>query len=484
MLQDLSHMYNQLPEARDADSIAVAGWGRARAQKRSAANYHAGTPWKGGTIFAACLALWTGIAGAQQQPAPETVALTHATVIDGTGAAAMADSTVIVRSGRIASVYPAASQPIPNGARVEDLTGKWIIPGLIDAHVHLPSGSGELARYRDLLNRLLLNGVTGVRDMAGDARVLGYLAREARLDAPGWPNIYYSALMAGPTFFFEDARVPDASRGVMLGSAPWMRAVDESTDIRVAVAEAKATGATGVKLYANLTPALVKQITAEARRQGLLVWTHATIFPAKPSDAVAAGATTISHTPYLIWEAAPHVPEDYRSRAFGDFIHIRPDDPKVVALLARMKERGTILDATLRVFQQSAERSPDAAGKGILPWAYAVTRAAHNAGVLVDAGTDSQGLASGRQGDGGAAVVDEMALLVEQCGFTPAAAIQAATQVNAMAVGQSAERGTIAPGMAADLVVLSADPIADVRNVKTIVEVLKDGRIFKPAAKP
>jgi imidazolonepropionase-like amidohydrolase len=417
------------------------------------------------------------------QPAAETVALTHATVIDGTGAAPMADSMVLIRGGRIAAVYAAGNQPVPNGARVEDLAGKWLIPGLIDAHVHITSGSGDLAQYRELLGRLLLDGVTGLRDMAGDARVLAYLSREASLDAPGWPNIYYSALMAGPTFFSEDPRVPDSSRGVTLGSAPWMRAVDETTNIRLAVAEAKGTGATAVKLYANLPAALLKEIAAEAHRQGLLVWTHATVFPAVPSDAVAASATTISHTAYLVWEAAPHVPADYRSRALGDFTHIRPDNPKIVALLDRMKEHGTILDATLRVFQQQTEHSPNALAKGILPWIYAVTRAAHNAGVLVDAGTDSQGLA-GRQADAGPAVVDEMVLLVEQCGFTPEAAIQAATQVSAMAVGQASERGTIAPGMVADLVVLNADPTANVRNVRKIVEVMKDGRVFKPVLKP
>jgi imidazolonepropionase-like amidohydrolase len=422
------------------------------------------------------LTMLASVTIAVAQPPAETVALTHVTVIDGTGAAPMVDSVVLIRGGRIAAVYPAGSRPVPNGARVEDLSGKWVIPGLIDAHVHLPSGSGDVARYRDLLSRLLLAGVTGLRDMAGDARVLAYLAREARLDAPGWPDIYYSALMAGPAFFAEDTRVPDTSRGILLGGAPWMRAVDETTDIRLAVAEAKATGATGVKLYANLPAALVKEIAMEAHRQGMLVWTHATVFPAKPSDAVAAGANTISHAAYLVWEAAPHVPSDYRSRAFGDFTHIRPDDPKIVALIQQMKERGVILDATLRVFQQGVERSADAFGKGILPWIYAVTRTAHNAGVLVDAGTDSQGLAGSAP-----AVVDEMVLLVEQCGFTPEAAIQSATQVSAMAVGQAAERGTIAPGMAADLVVLSADPTADVRNVRKLVEVMKDGKVFRPA---
>ena len=420
---------------------------------------------------------------AQAQQAPETVALTHVTVIDGTGAAPLPDATVLIRAGRIAAVYPTASRPAPNGARVEDLSGKWLIPGLIDAHVHITESSGDLAHFRDLLGRLLLDGVTGLRDMAGDARVLAYLAREARLDAPGWPDIYYSALMAGPTFFYEDPRVPDASRGVALGTAPWMRAVDESTDLRMAVAEAKGTGATGIKLYANLPAAMVKAITAEARRQGLLVWTHATIFPAKPSDAVEAGATTLSHTAYLVWEAAPHVPVDYRSRAQGDFAHIRPDDPRILALLDRMKERGTILDATVRVFQQQAERSPNAVGQGILPWIYAVTREAHERGVLVDAGTDSTGLANPRQPDAGPAVVEEMSLLVAQCGFTPVAAIQAATQVSAMAVGQSAQRGSVAPGMAADLVVLSADPATDVRNLRKIVEVMKDGKVFR-AGKP
>ncbi len=417
------------------------------------------------------------------QSSPNVVALTHATVIDGTGAAPRADMTVLVRDGLIEAVYPSGSRDTPDRAGVEDLRGKWLIPGLIDAHVHITDATADMVMYRKLLRGLLVGGVTGLRDMAGDARVLGFLAREARLDTLPSPDIYYSALMAGPTFFYEDSRVGAASRGVLLGSAPWMRAVDATTDIPTAVAEAKGTGATGVKLYADLPGALVKAIAAEAERQGLLVWTHATVFPATPGDAVEAGATTLSHTPYLVWEAMPHVPVDYRTRAFGDYVHVEPDDPKITGLLERMKQRGTILDATLHVFAQEAEHAPDQVGEGIMPWSYAVTREAHAMGVLVDAGTDSQGLPMGKDGPdvaAGPVVVQEMALLVEKCGFTPVAAIRAATQVSAMAVGQAAQRGTIAPGMAADLVVLRADPTVDVRNVRKVVEVMKDGLVYPP----
>ncbi len=352
---------------------------------------------------------------------------------------------------------------------------------MIDAHVHITGEDGEIGRLRDLLTRLLLHGVTGIRDMAGDARVLGYLAREARLDAPGWPDVYYSALMAGPTFFFEDARVAGTSRGVLIGAAPWMRAVDETTNIAMAVAEAKGTGATGVKLYANLPAALVKSIAAEAHRQGMMVWAHAAVFPATPGDLIEAGTDVVSHTAYLVWQAETGVPADYRQRAQADYTRVKPDDPKITAMIAAMKEHGTILDATLRVFEQQATRSADSIGKGLLPWIYAVTRAAHQAGVPVDAGTDSAGVTSDRA-DPGAAVAEEMALLVKQCGFTPVEAIQSATQVSAMAAGRAAERGTLARGMAADLVVLDGDPTGDIASVKKVAAVMKDGKEFRPGA--
>jgi len=413
--------------------------------------------------------------------APKPLLLTHVGLIDGTGSPVRRDMTIEITGKRITAVYPDGSRAAPKDAKVRDLGGKYVIPGLIDAHVHITDAEPDIAHYRTFLHALLLGGVTGIRDMAGDDRLLQYLAEQANSDAFASPDIFYVALMAGPSFFKEDVRAQAASKGEPLGFAPWMQAITAKTDIPLAVAEAKGTGATGIKLYANLPAALVKAITAEAHRQGLRVWTHATIFPAKPSDAVDAGVETISHSPYLVWEAAPNVPDDYKMRAMGDFEHVKPDAPQILALFDAMKKRGTILDATLLVFKNEAEHHPQSVGAGVMPWSYAVTKLAHQRGVLIDAGTDDAGFPYGKDGpDLGQlpSVHQEMALLVRHAGFTPVQAIEAATEVGAAALGQSAKRGTITPGKLADLVVLDADPSRDIHNATKIDFVVKHGRVY------
>lgn len=412
----------------------------------------------------------------------EPLLLTHATIIDGTGAPVKVGMSVAIDGGRIAAIYPDGSKPMPKAAQVKDLSGRYVIPGLIDAHVHLTGAEPDFAHYQPHLQALLRGGVTAIRDMAGDDRLIAYLAGEANSDALASPDIFYVALMAGPTFFVEDVRAQEASAGEPLGFAPWMQAITPTTDIPLAVAEAKGTGATALKLYANLPAGLVAKITAEAHRQGLKVWTHATIFPATPGDAVAAGVDTISHSAYLVWAAAPKVPDDYRVRALGDFAHIRPDAPQILALLKAMKQRGTILDATLLPFVDEAQHHSHSVGAGIVPWSYAVTRLAHQQGVLIDVGTDSSGLPADEHGpdlNTLPSVHMEMALLVEHCGFTPLEAIQAATEVSAAAMGQAAQRGTITAGKRADLVVLTADPARDIHNTEKIAFVIKNGHIIK-----
>lgn len=409
--------------------------------------------------------------------------LTHATVIDGTGARAQADTTIVIDGDRIQSVYPSDSHPAPKDAHVEDLRGRYVIPGLIDAHVHISDVEPDIAHYKTFLHALLLGGVTGIRDMAGNDRLLGYLAQQSNSGAIAGPDIFYSALMAGPSFFAEDDRVQPSAPGENAGATAWMRSVDANTDLPQAIAEAKGAGATGIKVYANLSADLVAKITAEAHRQGLRVWTHATIFPAKPSDAVATGVDTISHSAYLVWEAAPSVPDDYGVRTRGDFSHIAPDAPQILALFDAMKQKGTILDATLHVFAFLATHRPKEVGAGMMPWTYAVTKLAHARGVSIDVGTDSQGFDGGADGSPNLKTMPvvhaEMALLVEHAGFTPIEAIHAATQVGAMALGQSATRGTIVQGMRANLVILTADPTSNIHNTTKIAFVVKNGIVYR-----
>lgn len=416
---------------------------------------------------------------------PPPLLLTHVGLIDGTGSAVQSDMTVAITGKTITAVYKTGSRPVPKGATVRNLAGKYVIPGLIDAHVHITDVEPDMAHYKVFLRTLLLGGVTSIRDMAGDDRLLQYLAWKANSDAYAAPDIFYVALMAAPSFFKEDVRAQASSVGYPLGFAPWMQAINGDTNIPLAVAEAKGTGATGIKLYANLPAALTTAIIKEAHRQGLRVWAHATVFPAKPGDLVDAGVDTLSHTPYLIWQAAPTVPDDYKMRAKGDFKHIPPDAPKMIALLDAMKTHDTILDATLLVFETIAAKHPGEVGAGIMPWSYAVTKLAHERGVAIDTGTDDAGFPYNDKGpelDQPPSVHAEMALLVAHAGFTPLAAIHAATAVSAAALGQAAKFGTVTVGKRANLVVLNADPSDDIHNTTRIDFVVKGGRVYTRGA--
>src|ERR1700733_12052734 len=217
-----------------------------------------------------------------------------ASVIDGTGAALKRDVAIVVDGERIRAVVPdAQAAPYLRGATVIDAHGLYALPGLIDSHVHLATSPNR--RYAEaLLRRDVYSGLTAVRDMAGDARLLADLSRGALLSEIAAPDIYYAALMAGPEFF-KDPRTADSTRGAVPGEVPWMRAVTTSTDLRLAVAEARGTGATAIKIYADLSGTLVRNIVDEAHRQNLLVWAHAAVFPASPREVIDSGVDVVSH---------------------------------------------------------------------------------------------------------------------------------------------------------------------------------------------
>jgi imidazolonepropionase-like amidohydrolase len=396
------------------------------------------------------------------------LALTHATLIDGTGAPARPDQTIVLRGDSIAAVLPSATSPPPAGAEVLDLTGRFVIPGLIDTHVHLatdPSDGDRRAAVEQRLRNALHGGVTSVRDMAGDGRALADLSRAALVGDIESPAIYYAAVMAGPEFF-TDPRVHLASRGVVPGTAPWLRSVTASTDWPRVVAEARGTGATAIKVYAAVPADVLRPLVVEAHRQGLKVWAHATLFPARPSDVVGAGVDVVSHASLLVWEGMTEVPP--LSRAGRPDSTIRPTNGLVASLLRLMARRGTMLDATLFVMGDNPARAE---------WAAKATSEAWKAGVPITAGTDSIGV---DQAGSLPNIHEEVRLLVEQAGLTPLAAISAATLNGARAIGIEATHGSIAPGKVADLVVLSADPSADIRHTRDIVYVFREGRRFEP----
>jgi imidazolonepropionase-like amidohydrolase len=216
-------------------------------------------------LFACVCAAFFASAACAAAPEPALTIYRGATVIDGKRAPPKPGMAIVTRGERIEAIVPDSEVArYARNARVIDAHGLYAIPGLIDSHVHLATAPNR--RYAEaLLRRYVYGGVTAVRDMAGDARLLADLSRAALLGEIPAPDIAYAALMAGPEFF-KDPRTVDSARGAVAGAVPWMRAVTPSTDLMLAVAEAKGTGATAIKIYADLPGELVKHITDEAHR--------------------------------------------------------------------------------------------------------------------------------------------------------------------------------------------------------------------------
>ena len=388
-----------------------------------------------------------------------------ATLIDGTGKPAITDSVIIVRGERITALGNRADTPIPKAAARVSLSGRYVIPGLINTHVHLASPPlPDVAKA--YLRRELYSGVTTVRDMAGDARLLSELKREAMRDEIASPDIYFSALVAGPSFF-TDPRVAVSLQGWAPGTAPWMHAVDEATDLRQLIAEAKGTGATGIKIYADLPLPLIRAVTAEAHRQGLRVWAHAFVPPTLPSEVATAGLDSMSHADFLAYELAAPVPQ-----RFTDLTPISVSaaqaDPRMDRVLETMARNHIVLDATVSIsyFSPSTFFPQGVAG--------AIAGEAFRHGVLICTGTDDD--PDFRVKD--SRLLDEIERLVRESGLTPMDAIRAATVNGALVLGLTDQTGTLAAGKVADFVVLKRDPLADIHNIRSVDMVVKRGKVY------
>jgi imidazolonepropionase-like amidohydrolase len=401
-------------------------------------------------------------------------------VIDGTGAPARHGMAVVTDGPTITAVAPAdeiGPSDLP-GAETVGLEGAFLLPGLVDTHQHLSTPPNR-AQAERLMRRQVYGGVTAIREMAGDLRQMADLARAALVGEIPGPAVHNAALMAGPGFF-DDPRTWQVSQGATPGTNPWMQAIDDGTDLPLAVAMARGTGATAIKVYADLEPPLVARITEEAHRQGMHVWAHASVFPAMPRDVVAAGVDVVSHAHYLAYHLAGEGPVAYREQrehladAYERFL-AAPQDA-VDGLLHDMRRRGTILDATASLTARIPSSAPGAAELVHDVMKRLIGRA-RRAGVTICTGTDYES----PPGDPYPSLHDELRFLVEAMGMPPREVIRAATHAGAAGVGRQREMGTVRPGMLANLLIVADDPHDDIDHLRSIITTVKLGRRFDRA---
>ncbi|MFI0481514.1 amidohydrolase family protein [Actinomadura sp. 9N215] len=395
-------------------------------------------------------------------------------LIDGTGGPVRHGMAVLTDGPTIKAVVPDAelTSSDVSGAEPVDVRGAFLLPGLIDAHQHLSTPPNREQAER-LMRRQVYGGVTAIREMAGDLRQMADLARAALVGEIPGPDVHCAALMAGPSFF-DDPRTWQVTQGTTPGAAPWMQAVDDDTDLPLAVAAARGTGATAIKVYANLDAALIARITAEAHRQGMHVWAHAAVSPAMPADVVAAGVDVVSHAHYLAFHLAADRPVTYASQrehladAYERFLAAPVH--AIDGLLDDMRRRGTILDATASLMAVFPSGSPGAAELGPDVLKRVIDRA-RRAGVTICAGTDYET----PPGDDFPSLHDELRYLVDAMGIPPRDVIRAATQAGASAVGDEAAMGTVQPGRLANFVIVADDPYDDIDHLRRIITTVKRG---------
>ena len=406
-----------------------------------------------------------------------TFALRGATVVDGTGAPPIADALVVVRDGRIASVgraTPEALAALPPDVAVTDIADRWIVPGLVDAHVHAESDAD--------LEEMLRWGVTSVRLMSEDVAAAAKLAERSRYPASLLPDVFPAA----PIF---------TVRGGWWGrDEPADANVDRfpatPAAARAAVARAKALGSAEIKVMRDdmawcrdpeprlprIAPNVARALLAEARRLGMRASVHAPE-AADARAAVADGATVLAHGVLEPLDAATVAVMKKRPVFYVptmDIFEFLADTRAFVdGVLADSAALAIGRDKVARYRAGAysdgyASRYPNFENvRRRLPALYGNLRRLREAGVPIALGTDMWAFP-------GLAVSIEADLYVKG-GFSPLDAIRAATQTAARSLGADADRGTLEPGKRADIVVLSADPLADVKNLRRVAAVYKAG---------
>ena len=419
----------------------------------------------------------------------QLIAIAHATVIDPGAGSTRPDMTVLVRGTRIESVGASRSIRIPVGTRVIDATGKFLIPGLWDMHVHTDVPGG-----RALLGLFVANGVTGVRDMDGDIGRLRAFQRDIAAGSLAGPRM----VVSGP--YLAGQRVP-LPHILVRTPEEAVTGVDSLARLRVDF----------VKVHNGMPPAAYFAVAREARRRKMVFAGHVfpPVTPLQASDSgqrslehlsgfpnvcagddstVIAGATPLQR--FLFGDCTREEQGPTFARLAANHTWITPTlivqtevaNPGVVPNDSLLHYFGDSLQALWRLVMPppppTVPPAATAAGARLFEKRLALVKALHTAGVPILVGTDAPLRAS----PPGFAVHDELALLV-RAGLPPLEALRAATSNPASYFAATDSLGSVTVGRVADLVLLDANPLTDISNTRRISAVIANGRVYDSPAR-
>ncbi len=420
------------------------------------------------------------------------VALTHVRVIDGTGAPARVDQTVILRDGLIAAIGPAAGTASPEGARVIDLTGKSVMPGMVMVHEYLyyPTGPGVYGQLGESFVRLYLAG--GVTTMRTGGNVNGFMDLNMK-------RLVDAGTKAGPAI--------DATAPYLNGPNTFiqMRAIKGTEDARRQVNYWADEGATSFKAYMQITRADLGAAIDEAHKRGLKVTGH--LCSVTYSEAADLGIDNLEHAFLAATDfVANKQPDQCPGQGAGQQTIAALDEngEPFKALARKLIEKKVALTTTPAVFETFTPGRPMPAGLEVLvaplreqfeqghartaknaesiyarlfPKAMKLDLAFARMGGTLIAGTDP----TGGGGDvPGFANQRQLELLVE-AGFAPLEAIKIGTLNGARYLGRDGRIGSIAVGKQADLLVVQGNPALRIEDVRRVETVFRQGIGFDPA---
>jgi imidazolonepropionase-like amidohydrolase len=436
---------------------------------------------------------WLVAAGA----AAATFAISHVNVIDATGSPPQADMTVLVADGRIVDLGKSQTLTLPAGAATVDGSGKYLIPGLWDMHVHEVFGDWLPRNEKVVPPLFVANGITGVRDMGGDLDVLKVWRAEIAAGRLLGPRM----IIAGPMLDGPIPRFPS--------SAP----VANAADARRVVDDLKARGVDFIKIQSLIPRDGYFAAADEAKKLGIVFVGHVPD-AVRASEASNAGQKSIEHFTG-IFEGCSTIEDQLLKGPKGLGLNVKTYDPvraqALIALMAKNQtwqvptlvwERGQWLvddidlsrdplikyaprswkDHTWPMFVRDIKKDMDTdplpVRKKFVQMELDMTLAMFRAGVPFMAGTDT---AAGVHIFPGFSLHQEL-VLFQQAGLTPMQALQTATLNPAKFMGRTADLGTVEKGKIADLVLLDANPLDDIANTQKIRGVVLAGRYFdRPA---